>query len=170
MSSKTSSSTNSNDDSVNQNKQGTSIDDINSSPVSKPKEREPDLRKDDQIMAEIKSTSEVTDKQALDVLQGSMKEIKRSVHEPELSPDVEDVGVHSPQTKADEVVEKGTLLELPISEKSYEQSKGAKVKGKAIDRAVVGVSSIAAFAIWVGRMVKMAHYHTKRIVFRKEKV
>ena len=36
-----------------------------------------------------------------------------------------------------------------------------------VDKTVVGVSSLAALAIWVGRMVKVAHGHAKKAVFRR---
>ena len=122
---------------------------------------------EDNLMTEIKSVSETQDKQALEKLRGSMKEVKAAVPEAELSPDVEDAGVHSPQKKANEVIEKGSTLEIPISENTYDEAKGAKVRGKVFNKAVVGASSLAALALWAGRVIKMAHKHAKRIVFRK---
>lgn len=130
------------------------------------KEREPKSLEDN-LMTEIKTVSEAQDKQALEKLRGSMKEVKQAAPEPELSPDVEDAGVHSPQNKANEVIEKGSTLEIPVSEEVYGEAKKTKVGGKVFNKAVVGVSSLAAVAIWAGRIIKMAHKHAKKIVFRK---
>ena len=82
----------------------------------------------DALMAEIQSASEAQDRAALERLQGSMSEIKRSEPEVELSPDVEDAGVHSPQKVADDVVKKGSEIELSTTEETYKQGQKLKLK------------------------------------------
>lgn len=139
------------------------------------KEQEPNVsaasafEEEEKLMASIKTTAETADKQALEALQGTLAETKRGTFEPELPPDVEDAGVVSPTKAAEDVVKNGSSVELPISEKEYDLAKKTKVSGKSdIKRNIFGVSSLAAMAIWVGKMLKKAHKHTLKVVFRRE--
>lgn len=121
------------------------------------------------LMAEIRTTAETADKQALEAIQSSVQEAKRAHFEPELPPDVEDAGVVNPTKHAEEVVSGGTTIEVGTSENVYQKGLAAQVKGKTDEwKNVSGVASLAVFAIWIGRLLKMAHKHTLRIVFRKE--
>jgi len=122
---------------------------------------------EERLMAEIRTTAETADRQALEAIQGSLKEAKRAVFEPELPPDVEDAGVVNPVKKAEEVVEKGTTIELPASEEIYKRGLSTKISGKGDDKSIVGVSSISALAIFIGRLLKMAHKHAMKVIFRK---
>lgn len=89
--------------------------------------------------------------------------------EVEIPPDVRDAGVKSPEKEASEVLEKGTLVELPISEKEYQEGQHTKLTSKVtVKREVWGVSGIIAMAIFIGRLIKKAHHHAKSIVFKKE--
>lgn len=124
---------------------------------------------EEKLITEIRTTAETADRQALEALQSSMKDVKRAHFEPELPPDVEDVGVVSPVKKAEEVVEKGTTMELGTTEQTYKMGLHQKIVGHVRNKVVTGVSSLAAMAIWIARLLKMAHKHTMRIVFRKEK-
>lgn len=124
---------------------------------------------EEKLMAEIRTTAESADKQALEALQSSMADIKRGEVEPELPPDVEDAGVVSPTKAAEEVVVKGPTIVLPIDEKEYEQGLKTQVSGKVDEEnSVLGVSAVAALAIWVGRLFKLAHKHTMKIIFKKD--
>lgn len=121
------------------------------------------------LMAEIRTTAETADKQALEAIQSSVKEAKRAHFEPELPPDVEDAGVVNPTKRAEEVVTSGTTIEVGTSESVYQKGLAAQVKGKTDDKKnVSGVASLAVFAIWIGRLLKMAHKHALRVIFRKE--
>ena len=140
---------------------------------TKAKEQEPvggSQAEEDKLMAEIVSTSEATDSEALAKLRKEAPDIKRSQPRPELKPDVEDAGVKVPEEEADKVVKSGSTLSLPVSEKDYQQGSatelGGKVVGTAHDKDVVGVSGISALALWIGRLLKMAHKHTMRVIFR----
>lgn len=127
------------------------------------------FEEEEKLMESIKTTAETADRQALEALQGTLAETKRATFEPELPPDVEDAGVVNPIKAAEEVVKNGTTVELPVSEKEYDLAKKTKVSGKSdIKRNVFGVSSLAAMAIWVGKMLKKAHRHTMKVVFKKE--
>lgn len=124
---------------------------------------------EEKLMTEIRTTAEAADKQALEAIQNSLKEAKRSVFEPELPPDVEDAGVVNPTKAAEAVVEKGTTIDLPIDEETYKKGLRAKVRGKSEGKSFVGVASLTALALWIGRLLKLAHKHTMRVVFRREK-
>ena len=145
-------------------------------PVQKgPKEHEPvksevsAAAEEEQLMAEIRTTAESADKQALESLQSSMADIKRGESEPELSPDVEDAGVVSPAKAAEDVVVKGPTIVLPIDENGYEKGLKTQVSGKTDnENSVSGVSAVVALALWVGRLLKLAHKHTMKVVFKKE--
>ncbi len=138
----------------------------------KAKEQEPTAAaraQEDKLMAEIVSTSEVMRKEALDKLEKELPDIKR--RELKMPADVEDAGVKIPEEDADKVIRDGTTLSLPVSDEVYNKGLSTKVSGKVVgavgDKLVVGVSSIAALAMWIGRLLKMAHKHTMKIVFRK---
>lgn len=140
-------------------------------PISVNKELEPSGLSEKQLVAEIKTTADKLDAQALEQLQGDIKEAQRAVSEVELPPDLEDAGVTSPAKLAEEVVEKGSTLELPISAQTYEEGQRVPFKAKISGGIVSGVSGIVALTMWVGRVIKMAHKHTTgrvvRVVFRR---
>jgi len=140
---------------------------------TKAKEQEPisataAKAEEDKLMAEIISTSEVMRKEALDKIEKELPDLKRQ--ELKLPPDVEDAGVKIPEEEADKVVRQGTNLSLPVSEETYKKGQETKIEGKVEGapgaKIVVGVSSIAALAIWIGRLFKLAHKHTMKIIFR----
>lgn len=140
----------------------------------KAKEQEPSKAaraEEDKLMAEIVSTSEAMDAEALAKLQKESPEIKRAQPEAKLPPDVEDAGVKVPEEEADKVIKEGTTLSFPVSEDVYKRGLQSAVIGKVVgavgDKVVVGVSSIGALALWVGRLLKMAHKHAMKVIFRK---
>ncbi len=144
---------------------------------AKAKEQEPGINAgqtfEDQgkIVAEIKTTSEALDKQALETLQKEVRDIKSSHQEvPEIPPDVEDAGVKNREAEAEKVLESGPTLELPIPEETYRSALKTKVSARSDNSSggwsFVGASSIVALAMWVGRILKMAHKHTMRVIFK----
>lgn len=106
---------------------------------------------------EIKSYAEKLESQMAESIKGSVSEAALSRPEPKLPPDVEDAGVKSPAVEASKVIEKGTTLELPMTEDSYK--KGQKVSNPA--------SSLLALVTWIGKIIKLAHKHTMKVIFRK---
>lgn len=120
------------------------------------------------IVAEIQDRSSSIDREAIDKVRAEIPETKQAMPEPELAPDLEDAGVVNPQRAADQVIAKGASLNLPISEEEYKKGLKVKFAGKTFDKSFVGVSSLIALSMWVGRLIKMAHKHTMRVVFRKE--
>lgn len=135
------------------------------------KESEPAISFEDEakIVAEIGDRSSAIDREALDRVREQIPEAKQAMPEPELSPDVEDARVSNPQTDADNVVIKGATLNLPFSEGEYNKGLHIRIAGKIMDKTVVGVSSLVALSMWIGRLIKMAHKHAMKVVFRKDK-
>ncbi|KKR65076.1 MAG: hypothetical protein UU05_C0029G0018 [Candidatus Curtissbacteria bacterium GW2011_GWA1_40_47] len=84
-----------------------------------------------------------------------------------MAPDVADSGVKAPQSQANEVVTQGTTINLPISEKEYKKGLHQKIAGVVVNKVVVGTSSLFALATWVGRLIKIAHKHTIKVIFKK---
>lgn len=123
---------------------------------------------EDKIMAEIRTTAEAYDKQKLGEVEALIKEAKRAQVEPQIPPDVEDAGVVSPQTEAEKVVQMGSTLELPVSEEAYNRGLHKKVVGAVVDKVVVGVSSLAALAMWIGRLLRIAHKHAMKVIWRRD--
>ncbi len=119
------------------------------------------------IVAEIKTTAEALDRQALETLQKDLAEAKHGKPEPVIPPDLEDAGVINPTAEAEKVVSEGPSLELPISEKAYNAGLKTKVSGSSKDNEIIGVRSVVALALWVKRVVLLAHKHAKRVIFRK---
>ena len=125
-------------------------------------------KKEGEIVAEIKTTAEALDSQAIEAVRTSIKDAKLSMPEPKLAPDVADSGVKVPQEQADEVIRSGTTINLPISEDKYKKGLHQKVTGVVVNKVVVGASSFFTLATWIGRLIKMAHKHTMKVIFRKE--
>lgn len=123
------------------------------------------------IIAEITSKSRELDNEAfqetLNEVRKHVPEVKERVSEPELAKEVKDAGVVNPQQEADQVVAKGPSLDLPLSEEEYAKGQSEKLGGKSVDKSIVGVSSLIALTMWVGRMIKLAHKHAMRVIFKK---
>ena len=139
------------------------------SSVPKAKEQEiPTSGHEGEILSEIVRSSEVLDKQAEGEIQKDLSEARLADGKIDIPPDVADAGLKSPQEDANEVIKKGTTLELPITESEYQMGLHTKVRAAVVNRVVFGVSGIVGLAMWIGRMIKIAHKHAKRVVFRKE--
>ena len=138
----------------------------------KAKEQEPTSQEakaeEEKIISEVIRTSEAADEQAEKEIQSAISEARLARPEPKLAPDVLDSGVKAPQLEANEVVTKGTTVELPISEDEYKKGLHQKVVGTVVNKVVVGASSFFALATWIGRLIKIAHKHTMKVIFRKE--
>lgn len=130
------------------------------------KEKESLKNEDDQIVAEIKDRSTELDRQAERQIQAEISGARLARPEPEIPADVSEHGVSSPELEAGEILKKGTTLQLPITEKEYEEALHKKVTGIVINKVVVGVSGLFALAVWAGRMMKLVHKRL-RIVFKK---
>ena len=136
-------------------------------PAPKAKEQEPSGEKRDETLSELIQQVESHDKEAAEKVSGEIEEARQSLPEIEIPPDVADAGVKSPGQEAAEVVKKGPTIEVPMTEEEMNKGLHQKVAGKVVNRVVVGVSGLFALATWVARMVKLAHKHTIRVVFRK---
>ena len=123
----------------------------------------------DEQLSQIKELSREADVAAEKEVRAAIgEEARLSQVEPKIGPDLEDHGVRSPQAQASEVLKGGSVIELPLTEEEYRQAEKAKFVAHVDEKkAVLGVSSIVALAMWVGRIIKMAHGHAMRIVFRK---
>ncbi|GEM_PF-3576857 len=151
-----------------------SVDDKKKTPVSVPagtKEVEPksDGRAQEAAaIAEIKEVSDSHDKEALRLVRESLPEAKSPLPKIEIPPDVADAGLSSPEADGEEVLKKGPTINVDITEEEY--GKGLKMAADGQtdkEKTVFGTGSIVALAIWIKRMIKLAHKHTMRIVFRK---
>lgn len=131
------------------------------------KEIEPQFDQEEKLMTEIRAAEAVADKEIAERLKKEFQEIVEAHPRPKLPPDVEDAGVFHPEAEAEKVVQDGTTLELPIDEPSYEKGLHMKVVGVVRSGVVVGVSSLATLAMWARRIIKLAHKHMMKIVFRK---
>ena len=137
--------------------------------VPKAKEQEPSGEKRDETLGELIQQVESHDKEQIEKVSAEIgKEARQSIPEIEIPPDVLDAGVKSPGQEAAEVVKKGPTIEVPITEEEMNTGLHQKVTAKVVNKVVVGVSGLFALATWVARMVKVAHKHTMRVVFRKE--
>lgn len=139
-------------------------------PSPKAKEQEPTPPvggEDDRLMAEITSRAEASDAEAIARVREVIPDARQAQSlQPQLPADVADAGVVSPQIEADKVVAGGATIKLPVDETTYKKGLHARVAGVVKDKVVVGVVSLAALAMWIGRLIKMAHKHTMKIVFR----
>ena len=144
-----------------------STQDYSQGTLAKEKEPKSGSKQESEILSEIIKSSEAADKQAERALQVEIAEARLSQPEPELPPDISDSGVKVIQTEADNVVIDGSSLNLPISEEEYHRGLHQKVASAVVDKVVVGASSMLGLALWVGRMMKIAHKHAVKVVFRR---
>lgn len=121
---------------------------------------------ENRMMAEIKTTSDAIDQEMETKVQEQLAEAKLAHPGPEIPPDVEDAGVGHPETDAEKVVRDGSTFNVDVDEKTYKKGLHVKVAGAVRDKVVVGVSSLAALALWVGRLIKIAHKHTMKVIFK----
>src|SRR3990167_6762622 len=134
----------------------------------RPKEQEPADEKTGESLGELIEQVESHDKEAVEKVSGEIEEARQSLPEIEIPPDVLDAGVKSPGQEAQDVVKKGPTIEVPITEEEMNKGLHQKVGGKVVNKVVVGVSGLFALATWVARMIKIAHKHTMRVVFKRE--
>ena len=133
------------------------------------KELEPQRVEEKRLLDEVVEASEKHDLEAEKKLQESLgAEARLSVPDLEIPPDVEDSGVVSPQKEASKIAADGSTIDLPIMESGYREGERVKVGGSVVNKEIVGVPSVVAFVMFVGRIIKMAHRHMKKVVFRKE--
>lgn len=137
----------------------TAKDDEGNKISSADKEKQP-IGSENELMAEIKTTAERLDAEALERIQGDIGEAKRAVPEPQLPPDVEDSGVTGPVEEAEKVVTSGSTLELPVTEEVFEEGQKVPFRAKVVNGVVTGVSGIIPLTMWIGRIIKMVHKHT----------
>ena len=126
----------------------------------------------DEQLSQIKELSREADVAAEKEVRAAIgEEARLSQGEPEIGPDLEDHGVRSPDKEASEVLKKGSVIELPLTEEEYRQAQKAKIAARVDDKKnVLGVSSIVALAMWVGRILKKMHGHAMKpvkIIFKK---
>lgn len=133
------------------------------------KEQEAIYKEQGELLAEVREKYREADLEAQGEVKKALgKEASLAKNEVVIPPDLADQGVRSPQSDASEVVEKGSTIELPISEDEYKEAEKAKVLGKSLaNKEVIGISSLAALAMFIGRLIKIAHGHAKRLVFGK---
>lgn len=134
-----------------------------------PKEQEPAAahQEEAKILSEIVKSSEAVDEQAEQELVKAISEVRLSTPEPNIPPDVADSGVKSANQEAKEVITKGTTITLPIEESEYKRGLHLKIKTAVVNKVVYGTSSLFALATWVGKIIKFAHKHAMRVVFRR---
>ncbi|KKR51089.1 MAG: hypothetical protein UT84_C0003G0084 [Candidatus Curtissbacteria bacterium GW2011_GWA1_40_16] len=137
-------------------------------PATISKELEPQRAEEKKLLDEVSEASEQQDREAERKVQESLgKEARLSQPHPTIPQDVEDSGVVSPQKEASKTAAMGSTIELPLTEEEYIQGEKVKVSGSISDKGIIGVSSLAAFVMLIGRMIKLAHKHAKKVIFRK---
>jgi len=134
----------------------------------KEQEAKPLTDKEDKIVAEIKTRAEALDSEAIESVRTSIQEARLATPEPKVPPELADTGIKTPQEEANKVVAEGSTIELPLTEQEYKTGLHQKVKAAVVDKVVIGASSLFALAAWVGRIIKIAHKHTMKVIFRRE--
>lgn len=132
--------------------------------------KELDLQRGEEakLLNEVVVESDKADTEAEKKVQEQIGEARLSKPKIEIPEEVAASGVKSRAKEASEVIVTGSTLVLPISEQDYEKGENVKVSGKTDkDKDVRGVSSIVVFAMFISRLIKMAHKHAKKVIFGK---
>lgn len=120
------------------------------------------------LVKEIVKRSDTIDKEGIREVMDAISQAKEARPEPEIAEDLKAGGVKSPQQEADEIIQKGSSVNLPLSEKEYNLGIHQKIKTAVVNKVVVGASSLFALATRIGRLIKIAHKQFKMVVFKKE--
>lgn len=149
----------------------TPADDKKPSSVSQPqREQEPAATESQsEAFGKIQEISKEAEINAEAEVQNALgEEARLSQKEPKIGPDLEDHGVRSPEADASRVIKDGGVVELPITEEELHEAQKAKIVAHVDEKKnVSGVSSVIALAMWAGRIIKMAHEKTLKIIFKK---
>ncbi len=132
--------------------------------------KEIDLQRGEEakLLNEVIVESDKADDEAERKVQEQIGEARLSKPKVEISDEVAASGVRSRAKEASEVVVSGGNLVLPISQQDFEKGEKVKIFGKTDkDKDVMGVSSITVFAMFIARLIKMAHKHAKKVIFGK---
>ncbi len=120
------------------------------------------------LLNQVVVESDRADDEAEQKVQEQIGEARLSKPKIEIPEEVAASGVKSRSKEASEVVVSGGNLVLPISQQDFEKGENVKAYGKTDkDKDVLGVSSITVFAMFIARLIKMAHKHAKKVIFGK---
>ena len=119
------------------------------------KEIEPNRADEAKIVAEIKTVSEALDSEALEKVRKHLPDAESRSEKPYIPANVSQSGIKHIETEAEDVIRQGATITLPVDEETY--VRGQKERG---------TSSLAALALWIGRVIKLAHRRTWKVVFR----
>jgi len=122
------------------------------------------------LLGEVKEKYREADLEAEKKVQEAIGGEAEKKSETVVPPDLAAHGVKHHEEYARDVLKNGGTLELPMGETAFEQGAHTKISGKRLlSNAIVGVSSLAALAIYVERIMKVAHKHARRLIFRGQK-
>ncbi len=154
-----------------------SSDQVNSVPISDKKEQisirgGKELEgsvSEEKLLKEVVERSHEADLDAEKKVQESISEARLSKGDINLPADVADSGVKSREKEASEIVQRGSDLVLPMNEEDYKSQEIVKIEGRTDrDQDVTGVLSVAGLVALIGRVIKAAHKHAKKVVFRNK--
>ncbi len=140
-------------------------------PVAKPLKEQEGVESVDLATGIIEERDKEADKHVEKEIQAAAgEEARLKEPEVELPPDVADAGVVSPQKAASETLGGEATINLPITKEEFEKGERTQVSAKVTQKKeVFGVSSLVALALLVGRLIKLAHHHAKKVIFRNQK-
>lgn len=134
------------------------------------KEQEAIYREQSELLGEVKEKYREADLEAEKKVQEAIGSETEKKAENVIPPELAQHGVKHHEEYARDVLKHGGTLELPMTESAMQQGARTKISGKRfLNKSIVGVSSLAALAIYVGRIVKVAHRHARRVIFRGQK-
>jgi len=120
-----------------------------------------------EVKEHIKS-QEALDEQALKAISGEIEGARLKEPTPKVGADIS-MHLKSPQEEADNVVKQGSTISVGVTQEEYEEGNKEKVEVKKDWTTLVywGPKSLVAAVIRAGRLIKIAHTHALKVVFRK---
>jgi len=142
----------------------------NDEQVSSRAGKEQDIRhEEEKLLTQVVERSREMDVEAEQKVSQEISEARLAKPEVVIPDEVKNAGVKSPQNDAAEIAKNGSDLVLPIGEEDVKAGERVKVSGKTFrDKDVVGVLSVAGLAMLFGKLIKLAHKHAKRVIFRRK--
>lgn len=138
------------------------------SSVHKEKELASDKFGVSNVKEHIKSR-EAFDEQALKAIEGEIEGARLKEPTPKVGADIS-MHLKSPQEEADNVIKQGSAISVGLTQEEYDEGQKEKVEVKKDWTTLVywGPKSLIAAVIRAGRLIKIAHSHTLKVVFRKQ--
>lgn len=132
------------------------------------KEQDVIYKQQEKLLHEVQEKYKEADHEYAEQVKEAIGEAVRAKPDVVIPSDVADFGVKSRDQEASEVLKKDGTLEILTTKEKLDEDLKSGVGGKRlINKTIVGAQSVLAWAIRLHRLVKAAHKHAKKVIFKQ---